>query len=1358
MKTKLLLAFFLLLSTIILGQRTYVPDDNFEQALIDLGYDTVLDNYVTTANINTITYLDVGSKGINRITGIQDFTSLVELRIYDNNISSIDVSDLLDLENYVGRDNNISSINFSKNTKLKSVYIQNNNLTKLDVSASTNITTILCFGNNISSLILENQPNLSSVQAYDNNLTTVNLSKAPALRTLRLDKNNLTYLNIKNGNNTNISFFWAQDNPNLTCIKVDNDAYVGSNWSKDTATLYSEECNETYVPDDKFEAYLEGKGWGNNLANDNYVATSNIEKLTTLDLGYKRISDATGIEDFRALQELDFDNNDLTTLDVSSNTNLQVLRCYRNNLTSISVGSNTNLVEFSCYHNNLTELDVSQLTGLKILSCGNNLITNLDVSTLTKLETLTTTFTLLKNLDLSKNTNIDTFLGHSSGLTDLNVSNNPNLDVLDISNNNLTRLDLSSCSSLTRLTAYNNSLIELNVQNGNNGNVTYFRATGNPNLNCIQVDDATASLAWLKDTVASYSNNCYTYIPDNNFEQYLIDNNYDDVLDDYVLTHTVKSIDKLILTSKEITDMTGIEEFTSLTKLSSWYNKFTDLDVSSNVLLKDLDCFGTPIETLHIGANPNLTNVNMLNTKINSIDVTNLPNLQHLNIKNTDVTSLNIVNNTALKTLSTDNTSINILEVATNTQLEALFCSNTGLNTIDLTKLVKLKQLDCSDNEISILDLSKNRSLAYVVLENNNLKELNFKNGSNIRIGDTNTNSIAFRATGNPNLECITVDNASYSNLNWKSVDSQAVFNTNRCMEVVCPLSEIIANNDIDVCEATITVTPPTIIGAENQGALNFDGIDDQVLLSNINTGNNKDVTIELKIKFDNFDKDRHILAHTRGYVFLAILTLSINEEGILNLNLPNCTPKDQEADLGLKVDTWYNLAMVYEARRRTVKFYVDGKLKKTKNYFNSYNLYSSGEFSIGGKIDMPFDGSIDDFRIWKVARTQNQIQDGLNIDLSGYEPGLQVYYKFNEGIACRDNSNISTIIDISGGNRPGTLSGFDLTNTNTCESNFVESTTSFHTLTNDYNNSSELVDTFPLGSTTVNWTFTDAISTTTCSQVITVEDNQGICALSVNPKIYLQGAMLNSSDGLMRDDLRSAGYLPIASPYDGKTLSPTIFNTGGNSGTGIIDNDIVDWVWVELRDATDNTIVIDSQSALIQRDGDIVNTDGVSSLRFTQAFGNYYIVIKHRNHLGVMTASAVSLSNTTTIIDFTDANNQITFGSNAQTTNGMQSGTIAMCAGNANNDTIVQSLGNNSDNPSVLSEVLMDSGNLFGFPTYVINGYNNKDLNMDAKIQALGNNSETPLILQNVLAHPGNFFGFSTYQIIEQLPENFNQ
>ena len=137
------------------------------------------------------------------------------------------------------------------------------------------------------------------------------------------------------------------------------------------------------------------------------------------------------------------------------------------------------------------------------------------------------------------------------------------------------------------------------------------------------------------------------------------------------------------------------------------------------------------------------------------------------------------------------------------------------------------------------------------------------------------------------------------------------------------------------------------------------------------------------------------------------------------------------------------------------------------------------------------------------------------------------------------------------------------------------------------------------------------------------------------------------------------------------------------------------------------------------------------------------------------MTANTIALNGTATVINFTDATTPITFGANAQTTFGTPTNTLGMWTGNANGDTVVQYSGTSPDAPSILSDVLNDSGNFLNFPTYTVSGYNDIDIDMNGGAQYSGTTPDTPFILQNVLAHPGNFLNFSTFSIQEQLPED---
>ena len=111
----------------IKSQTTYVPDDVFEQALIDQGYDDVLDDNVVTANIDTITHLNVvgdrtSNNNIKDLTGIESFTALKKLNCSKNQLTS------LNLRN--GNNSNFSKINALGNSRLRCIQVDNVKIAK----------------------------------------------------------------------------------------------------------------------------------------------------------------------------------------------------------------------------------------------------------------------------------------------------------------------------------------------------------------------------------------------------------------------------------------------------------------------------------------------------------------------------------------------------------------------------------------------------------------------------------------------------------------------------------------------------------------------------------------------------------------------------------------------------------------------------------------------------------------------------------------------------------------------------------------------------------------------------------------------------------------------------------------------------------------------------------------------------------------------------------------------------------------------------------------------------------------------------------------------------------------------------
>jgi hypothetical protein len=237
---------------------------------------------------------------------------------------------------------------------------------------------------------------------------------------------------------------------------------------------------------------------------------------------------------------------------------------------------------------------------------------------------------------------------------------------------------------------------------------------------------------------------------------------------------------------------------------------------------------------------------------------------------------------------------------------------------------------------------------------------------------------------------------------------------------------------------------------------------------------------------------------------------------------------------------------------------------------------------------------------------------------------------------------------------------------------------------------------------------------------------------VKIDPKLFLQGPIINPAvAGLMNDNLRQGGHIPTTSPYaDAATCNASVFTVTGTDA-------IVDWVWVELRAENNSTKLINGKSALLQRDGDIVGLDGVTNLIMQASPTNYFVVVKHRNHLGAMSAAVVALNKTTaTVVDF-KSNALTTYGTNARAT--LSSGSMALWAGDVNGNGQVRYLGPGNDTNIIKDAVLGHAENGTNSNYYPFTGYYNADINMNGQVRYLGPGNDTNTLKDIVLSHPAN-------------------
>ena len=395
------------------------------------------------------------------------------------------------------------------------------------------------------------------------------------------------------------------------------------------------------------------------------------------------------------------------------------------------------------------------------------------------------------------------------------------------------------------------------------------------------------------------------------------------------------------------------------------------------------------------------------------------------------------------------------------------------------------------------------------------------------------------------------------------------------------------------------TPVSPTIT---SNNALNFDGTNDFVSLSTLDLANCTEapvtfsdaLTIEYWFKGTNPQSavrfqngQNYIVAGWGSGTFKHILS---NDGGINGVAVGTAATDGN----------WHHVAMTWQ--RNTVngfKSYLDGVLVEQRQSSNTVlPSFSSGMFlgAFDGSSEF-LNGALDEVRVWNIARSQSDIQQGMVCGVSAPQTGLLMYYKFDHGTTNGSNAGLNRLLNSANPSiYTGTLSNFNLT------------------------------------STSSNW--------------VKGKD----CGITLSAKVFLEGAY-NTTTHKMRDDLRVANLIPTTEPYTALNNSSTnnFLHVGGGGNelttpsvlavTG--NNAIVDWVFIELRSATDPTNVLYTRSALLQADGDVVDMDGTLPVLFTNvSAGNYFISFKHRNHLKFRTQSTFALTGGFNTLNF--SNNSI--------------------------------------------------------------------------------------------------------------------
>jgi len=284
--------------------------------------------------------------------------------------------------------------------------------------------------------------------------------------------------------------------------------------------------------------------------------------ITRLDC-YSNNLTALDVSNNLALTRLHCSDNQIETLDISANTLITDIQCHNNGVLyelNIANGNNSNINWMKAYGNSLSCIQkdagftppadagiysqgwtkgnsaiygddcaaLNQIVNIPDANFKSFLVNDSSINVnndteITVAEAQATTELLINGLSIADLTGIEAFTNltrldcYTNNLTTIDVSNNLALTRLHCADNQIEILDISANTQITDIQCHNNTVLyELNIANGNNSNINWMKAYGNPSLTCIQVDAGFSPPAnsglyvagWTKDNQTSYSENC----------------------------------------------------------------------------------------------------------------------------------------------------------------------------------------------------------------------------------------------------------------------------------------------------------------------------------------------------------------------------------------------------------------------------------------------------------------------------------------------------------------------------------------------------------------------------------------------------------------------------------------------------------------------------------------------------------------------------------------------------------------------------------------------------------------------------------------------------------------------------------
>ena len=204
--------------------KTNFPDSKFRSFVRT--YDTNNNGTLSDLELAEVKTMNVTSKGIGSLKGVEYFSALTILDCSDNGLKTLDVSKNTALKELYCADNNLTALDLSKNTKLVTIDAMYNSLKTLNVAKCTKLTYLNCWKNQLTALDVSKNTRLTSLDVGYNKLTALDISGNTKLNELFCSDNKLTKLNISK--NTKLTKLNCSKNSIKTLNIGANSALIGA--------------------------------------------------------------------------------------------------------------------------------------------------------------------------------------------------------------------------------------------------------------------------------------------------------------------------------------------------------------------------------------------------------------------------------------------------------------------------------------------------------------------------------------------------------------------------------------------------------------------------------------------------------------------------------------------------------------------------------------------------------------------------------------------------------------------------------------------------------------------------------------------------------------------------------------------------------------------------------------------------------------------------------------------------------------------------------------------------------------------------------------------------------------------------